>query len=188
MTGVEMIEAALFQVRLAAERVDPALAPQLALCVRVATSAVESARVDLNAARVNDIEFAVNDLAGVVEELPREDAEKLSPLLAKLLDDLGALKAATALDESLLASIRAFQMRLRERMKAIERQTYVEGGADSPLPHPPAELRREAIPIAQALLAAGFATPALDQLIHSPDTLRFHSIREILDELEEITG
>ena len=46
-----MIEAALFQVRLAAERVDPALAPQLALCVSVATRAVESARGDLNAAR-----------------------------------------------------------------------------------------------------------------------------------------
>jgi hypothetical protein len=188
MTGVEMIEAALFQVRLAAERVDPALAPQLALCVSVAASAVESARGDVNAARVNDIEFAVNDLAAVVEELPRTDAELLSPLLTKILQDLAALKAATKLDDALLASISAFQMRLRERMKAIERQTYVEGGADGPLPHPPAELRREAIPIAQALLSEGFATPALDQLIKTPDTLRFHSIREILDELEVIAG
>lgn len=183
-----MIEAALFQVRLAAERVDPSLAPQLALCVSVASNAVASARSNLNAARVNDIEFAINDLRGVIDELPQADADRMAPLLATLLADLAALKQATALDPALLERISSFSRRLRERMKAIDRQTYVEGGTENPLPHPPAELRREAIPIAQALLADGFATPAVDAFILAPDSLRFHSIREILDELEVITG
>ncbi|MEA2162418.1 MAG: hypothetical protein QOK37_545 [Thermoanaerobaculia bacterium] len=183
-----MIEAALFQVRLAAERVDPSLAPQLALCVSVASNAVESARGNLNAARVNDIAFAVNDLNAVVQELPQTDADLMSPLLATLLTDLAALKEATALDPALLERISGFSIRLRDRMNAIDRQTYVESGSEAPLPHPPTELRREAIPIAQALLAEGFATPALDAFILAPDSLRFHSIRDILDELEVITG
>jgi hypothetical protein len=72
-------------------------------------------------------------------------------------------------------------------MKAIERQTYVEGGAGR-LPHPPGALREEAVPLARQLTAAGFHTPALDALIADPESLRFHSIRELLDELDVIAG
>jgi predicted naringenin-chalcone synthase len=73
-------------------------------------------------------------------------------------------------------------------MKAIERQTYIEGGGDAALPHPPASLRDDAIPLARQLTAAGFATPSIDALIAEPASLRFHSIREILDELDVIAG
>jgi hypothetical protein len=56
------------------------------------------------------------------------------------------------------------------------------------LPHPPASLRHDAIPLSHELAAAGFATPALDTLINKHDELRYHSIRGILDELEVILG
>lgn len=183
-----MIEAALFQLRAAVEEVDPALAPQLRLCVSVLAKAVEGARDEVNAARVSDIEFALNDLGAAIDELPQTDAGPLLPLLAAIRGDVESLKTATSLNPALLDQIHAFEWKLRDRMKAIERQTYVESGAETPLPHPPKELRHEAIPLAQQLAAAGFATPSLDALITDPDSLRFHSIREILDELEVIAG
>ncbi|HEY4642100.1 MAG TPA: hypothetical protein VII75_12210, partial [Thermoanaerobaculia bacterium] len=128
-----------------------------------------------------------NDLSAAVDELPQSDADRLAPMMASLRRDIDALTAATALDASVLAQIRGFQSKLRERMKAIERQTFVEGIPEEP-PHPPEALREEAIPIARLLDAAGFQTPALNALIAEPESLRFHSIREILDELDVIAG
>ena len=98
------------------------------------------------------------------------------------------LKEATSLDASVVARIRALQAKLRARRAAIERQTFREGGDDAPLPHPPEELREEALPLRDALAASGFATPALDGLIDDPSALRFHSINEIVDELDVIAG
>jgi hypothetical protein len=188
MTDVVMIEAAFFQLRAAAGEADTTSAPQLPLCVSVLANAIDSARGGVNAARVSDIEFAANDLGAAIDELPQEEADRLAPLLAALRNDVEALKAATSLDPALIDQIRAFQSKLRERMKAIDRQTYVEGGSDAPLPHPPESLRDDAIPLARQLVAAGFATPSLDALIAEPESLRFHSIREILDELDVILG
>ena len=107
--------------------------------------------------------------------------------MATLRRDIDALTAATALDPAVVAQIRAFQSKLRERMKAIERQTFVEGGAE-PLPHPPEALRDDAIPIARQLAAAGFATPSLNALIADPASTRLHSLRDIADELDVILG
>jgi hypothetical protein len=188
MTVVIMIEAALFQLRAEAEKVDSSLAPQLGLCVSVLAKAVEAARDEVNAARVSDIEFALNDLGSAIDELPQSEADRLLPLLAAIRGDLESLKTATSLDPALLEQIHAFEWKLRDRMKAIERQTYVESGESTPLPHPPRVLRHDAIELSHQLAAAGFATPSLDALIADPDSLRFHSIREILDELEVIAG
>jgi len=187
MTDVVMLEAALFQLRAAASGVDPESAPQLGLCISVLANAIAAGRDGVNAAIVNDIEFATNDLSAAIDELPQSDSDRLAPLLVTLRHDLEALKSATALDPNLIEQIRRFQCKLRERMKAIERQTYVDDGSVS-LPHPPEELRAEAIPLAGQLSAAGFATPALDALIEEPESLRFHSIRELIDELEVIAG
>jgi hypothetical protein len=188
MTDVVMIEAAFFQLRAAAGEVDTAFVPQLALCIAVLGNAIASAHDGVNASLVNDIEFAVNDLGAAIDELAQADAGRLAPLMATLRDDVAALKATTSLDPALIVQIRAFQSKLRERMKAIERQTYIEGGGVAALPHPPESLRDEAVPLARQLVAAGFATPSLDALIAEPDSLRFHSIREILDELDVIAG
>jgi len=188
MTDVVMLEAALFQLRAASGEVDPSAAPQLALCVNVLANAITAGREGVNASVVSDIEFAMNDVSAAIDELPQADVGRLAPLLAILRNDLESLKAATSLDPAVIEQIRAFQSKLRERMKAIERQTYVEGGADAPLPHPPESLRDEAIPLGRQLLAAGFATPALKALIAEPESLRFHSIRELIDELDVIAG
>ncbi len=187
MTGVVMLEAALFQLRAASGDVDPASAPQLGLCINVLAGAIAAGHDGVNAAIVNDIEFAANDLGAAIDDLPQTDADRLGPLLAVLREDLAALKSATALDPDLIARIRRFQSKLRERMKAIERQTYVEGGS-MPIPHPPAALREEAMPLASQLVAAGFPTPALDALIADPESLRLHSVRDLFDELDVIVG
>jgi hypothetical protein len=187
MNDVVMLEAALFQLRTGAEGVDPMYATQLEICFSVLSNAIAGARDGVNAARVNDIEFALNDLSAAIDELPADDAGRLAEPLQMMRGDLARLKEATSLDGGVLDRIRALQAKLRARRSAIERQTYREGDAE-PLPHPPAELRAEALPLRDQLAAAGFATPALDGLIDEPESLRFHSIMEIVDELEVIGG
>jgi hypothetical protein len=80
MTDVVMLEAVLFQLRTAAGEVDPGSAPQLGLCVNVLANAVAAGRGGVNAAVVNDIEFALNDLSAAIDELPQPDADRLGPL------------------------------------------------------------------------------------------------------------
>jgi hypothetical protein len=101
--------------------------------------------------------------------------------------DIDALTAATALDPTVISRIRALQEKLRERMNAIQRQTFVKGPPEE-LPHPPEALRDDAIPIAGQLAAAGFETPALNALISDPESTRLHSLRDVLDELKVIAG
>jgi hypothetical protein len=187
MTDVVMLEAALFHLRAAAIGIDPEVAPQLGLSINILANAIAAGRDGVNASVASDIEFAFNDLSAAVDELPQLDADRLAPMMPTLRRNIDALTAATALDPTVIAQILAFQWKLRERMKAIERQTFVESGAEE-LPHPPQVLREEAIPIARQLIAAGFETPSLNALIGDPDSIRFHSLREILDELSVIAG
>ena len=187
MSDVVMLEAALFQLRAAAEGVEEVYAAQLELCFSMLANAIAGAHAGVNAARVNDIVFALNDLAAAIDELPAVDAERLTPPLTMMRADLDHLKQQTALDGAVIERIRTLQTKLRERRAAIERQTYREGDPE-PLPHPPDDLRAEAVPLREQLGAAGFATPALDGLIDDPAALRFHSISDIVDELDVITG
>jgi hypothetical protein len=188
MTDVVLLEAALFQLRAASGEIDPELAPQLGLCISVLANSVAAGRGGVNASIVNDIEFAMNDLLAAIDDLPQAEVDRLAPLLSTLRREVESLKAATSLDPAVIEQIRAFQSKLRARMKAIERQTYVEGGDSSPLPHSPETFRDDAIPLGRQLVAAGFNTPALNALIAEPESLRFYSIREILDELDVIAG
>lgn len=189
MAELVMLEAALFQLRSEAETADLSAAPQLELTISVLANAIAQARDGVNAAHVNDIEFAINDLAGAVDELPASDANRLVPILQMMRTDVDALKEQTALGADVVAKIDAFRAKLKARRSAIERQTYrPEGTEPEPLPHPPAELRAEALPLRDALAAAGFTTPELENLIDDPESLRFHSIGAILDELEVIAG
>jgi hypothetical protein len=71
----------------------------------------------------------------------------------------------------------------------MERGQYrIEGAPEVLLPHPPEELRDEAVPIARQLVAAGFETPSLDTLIAEHDSLRYHTLNEIVDELDVVLG
>jgi hypothetical protein len=179
-----LIEAALFQLQSAASSVK-----EMQLTVGILSNAIEAARQQTSPATVNDIEFALNDVAGAVGELSAADADRIAPLVTMLQDDVARLKESAALPKAVVNSIGALQIKLKARRAAIERQTYrPEGSPEDPLPHPPEELKREAVPPQRQLAAAGFATPALDTLISDPSSLRFHSINEILNELDVIGG
>jgi hypothetical protein len=182
-----MVEAALFQLRNAIDNLDDQItAGQMRVAMSVLTAAVSAAKESLNAARVNDIAFAVNDLVGATESLSASDAAAVSPVLDMLRNDVETLRRATALKPALLEAVTAFSAKLRVRRSAIERQTYREGGTAEPLPHPPEELHADASMLQPLLSAAGFATPSLDAFCDDPASLRFHSISEIVDELDVI--
>jgi hypothetical protein len=184
-----LVEAALFQLKSAASSVDPMTASQMQLTISVLANAIEAAGQGVSAATVNDIEFALNDVAGMMGELNAADVERIAPIVTVLQDDVARLKESTSLPPAIINGIRAFQAKLKTRRAAVERATYrPEGAPEEPLPHLPEELQREAVPLRQQLAAAGFATPALDGLIAEPAALRFHSINEILNELDVIVG
>lgn len=185
---IALLEAGLFQLRAAAEPIDPALAPQMQLTIGILANAIAAAAQSFSAAAVNDIEFALNDVVAAVDQLSAADAERVLPTVAMLQEDLARIKRSAALPPAVVEAVRAFQSKLRVRRQAIERQTYREGGADEPLPHPPEELHADAGAIRPFLSSAGYVTPALDALIANPTSLRFHSITEILDELDVIVG
>jgi len=190
MTELVMLEAALFQLRTAiAALEDDFYAMQIKLAVNVLAGAVQSAGRSLSASTVGEMEFALNDLTGLAGELAASDAAVLEPAIAMLREDVARLKAETSLPPAVVQAIGAFQSRLRARRAAIERETFRDPTSPAqPLPHPPEELRAEALPLREQLAGAGFATPTLDILIAEPASLRFHTINEIIDELDVIAG
>ena len=190
MTGLVMLEAALFQLRTAvASLEDDFYATQIKLAVNVLAGAIARAGQPLTAAGVSEVEFALNDLTGLAGELAGPDAVGLEPAISMLREDLARLKAETALPPAVVQAIGALQARLRARRAAIERETFRDPTTPAqPLPHPPEELRAEALPLREQLVRAGFATPSLDILINEPAALRFHTINEIIDELDVIAG
>jgi hypothetical protein len=186
MNELIMMEAALFQLRAAIED-DPELLA-IRLSADVLGRAVLAAKEHgVNAARVNDIEFALNDLTAAVDDVSAPDT--VTSAVAMLQNDAARLREASALPSELLEEIRALQSKLRTRAKALERGQYrAEGAPQEPLPFPPEELRESAIPIVRQLEAAGFDTPALDMLLGDPDAVRYHTLNEIVDELDVIAG
>jgi hypothetical protein len=176
MTELVLLEASLFQLQ-------TAMPQELEFTVSVLANAVAAARDGVNAARVSDIEFALNDVIGAVESLSAADAAIVEPAIDALRADIAALKEATALPRDVVAAIEALRVKLAARKSAIERQTFVEGGG-APLPHPPEELARDASALRARLAEAGFATPAIDAFLDDPAELRFHGIVEMIDELE----
>ncbi len=184
-----MVKAALFQLKSAAASLDEMFVSQMQLSLSVLTNAIEAAGQSMSAAAVNDIEFALNDVVAVVNELSAADAERIAPIVTLLQADVERMKESTSLPQTVLNGIRVFQGKLRVRRAAIERQTFrPEGAAEEPLPHSPEELQHDALPLRQQLASAGFVTPALDTLITDPESLRFHSINEIMNELDVIVG
>jgi len=184
-----MIEAACFQLRNAiAEIQDDAYATTLRVAMSVLSANVAAARDSINTSKVSDIDFALNDLIAVADDLTATDAERVAKPLKMLRDDVASLRKLTALPQDLVDAIQALQAKLRLRKNAIEKQTYREDVGDLTLPHPPEALRPEAQGIRKRLEAAGFATPSLDVLVDRPDDFLFHSINELLDEMDVIVG
>ena len=181
-----MMEAALFQLR-AALGDDPTLMAIRLSADVLANAVIATKNGGVNAARVNDIEFALNDLIAAIDDAGAPD--EVYSAVALLQNDAAALRSATALPHELVQAIRELQSKLKTRSKAMERSQYrAEGSVAETLPHPPQELREAAIPIVRQLAAAGFDTPSLDLLIAEPDELRYHTINKIVDELDVILG
>jgi hypothetical protein len=186
MNELTRMEAALLELRAALADDPESLAMRISADV-LANAITATKDSGVNAARVNDIEFALNDLTSAVDDAGAPDA--VCATVALLQNETAALRRANALPSETVAAIRDLVSRLRTRAKAMERSQYRAEGTDAaPLPHPPEELRGLAIPIARQLTDAGFATPSLDQLIADPESLRYHSVNEIVDELEVIAG
>jgi hypothetical protein len=184
MNELVMMEAALFQLRAALED-DPALLP-IRIGADVLGNAVTATReYGINPARVNDLEFALNDLVEAIDDAGAPDA--ICAAVALLQNDVAALRAQAQLPRDLIDTIRAFQTKLRTRAKAMERGQYrAEGTEPEPLPFTLDELRIDAIPIVQQLGVAGFETPSLNELMADEDELRYHTINEVVDELDVV--
>lgn len=186
MSELTMMEAALFQLRVALGD-DPALLP-VRISADVFGNALAAAKSEgVNAARVNDIEFALNDLIAAIDDGGAPD--EVFAAVAMLQNDTAKLRNEFALPAELLAQMRALQVKLRTRARAMERSQFrAENSEPEPLPHPPDELKADAVPIARQLEAAGFQIPAIDALLHDPDQLRYHTLNEVADELDVILG
>jgi hypothetical protein len=185
MNELVMMEAALFQLRAAVSDEPEHL--ELRLATNVLAGAVAAARSEgVTAARMRDIDFALADLVAAAEDL---HGAAIQESLEMLREDAGRLRAVNRIPEPLAREVRALQEALRNRSSAMERAQYrAEGAPEEPLPHPPEELRAAAIPLARQLAAAGFDTPALATLIADPESLRYHMMREIADELDAVLG
>ncbi len=189
MSEVLMLQATAFNLRAAVAAVeDEFTGPQLRLALSVLNNAIEAATQQLTSGAVGDIEFALGDVVGAVDQLSAEDAARFDSPLEMLRADIARLKEATSLPPELIAAMQGLHARLRERKNAVERQTYVEGALEDDLPHPPEALRAEALPIRDALSNAGFATSALDALIEDPGSFRLHTILDVMNELEIAIG
>ncbi|HVE70155.1 MAG TPA: hypothetical protein VNI54_02215 [Thermoanaerobaculia bacterium] len=185
MSELLMMEAALFQLR-AALGDDPILLPIRVSADVVAQNIAAAKEQGLNAARVNDIEFALNDLVAAIDDAGAPD--EVFRAIALLQNDAATLRAASALPADVINAVRSLQLKLKTRAKAMERAQYrAEGTEPEPLPHPPEELRTDAIPLVRQLTAAGFDTPSLASLIADPE-VRYHTLNEVVDELDVATG
>lgn len=186
MNELLMMEAALFQLR-AALGDDPVLLP-IRISADVLGNSIAAAKENgLNAARVNDIEFALNDLIAAIDDAGAPD--EVFRAIALLQNDAATLRAASALPPEVVNAVRSLQLKLKARAKAMERAQYrAEGTEPGPLPHPPEELRNDAIPLVRQLTAAGFDTPSLVSLVADPDELRYHTLNEVVDELDVVVG
>ena len=186
MSELLMMEAALFQLR-AALGEDPMLFPIRISADVLGRHLAAAKEHGVNAARVNDIEFALNDLVAAIDDAGAPD--EVYRAIALLQNDAAALRAASALPAAVINAVRALQLKLKTRAKAMERAQYrAEGTEAEPFPHPPEELRNDAIPLVRQLTAAGFDTPSLVSLVADPDELRYHTLNEVVDELDVVVG
>jgi hypothetical protein len=164
-------------------------APQMAFSVSMLANALRDARADTNPRTVRDLDFAVNDPVAFANELTAEGANIVTRPLGVLQAAVGTLKAQVSVPQSAIAAGKAFQLKLRERKSAIQKQTYLPPGSVAPpLPHEPATLVPEAVALREALAQAGFETPLLDDFIAAPAEARMQHLADLAEEIETVIG
>lgn len=190
MSDAILLEASFFQLKSAISSIDdPMFNAQLKLTMDVLSNAIAAAGPTLNPSSLGDIEFALNDVAATVGELNAADNAAAAPAVEMMQADVAKLKEEVTIPQKVVDAVRDLQARLRERRTAIERAGYrAEGAPEEKLPHHPFELAARAEPVKEQLAKSGYATPALDELLADPEALRFHSIGDVLDELDVIVG
>lgn len=164
-------------------------ATQMAFTVTVLANAIAEARDGINPRQVRDLDFALNDLVAFSNELTADGAALVGRPLAVLQESIGALKGQVVLPQSTITAARAFQLKLRERKSAIQKQTYLPPGTVAPpLPHEPSTLVAEASAVRAAFAQAGFETPLLDDFIAAPAEARMQHLADLAEEIETVIG
>lgn len=167
--------------------VDEIFAMQTNLATAMLRNAAAVAREEVSARTASDMEFALNDLRLIADELPDDDRARFEPHLTAIAKIIEELKGAAALPARLVSQIEQLKGKLSERSKAIQRAPYqAPEAAKAPLPHEPAVLRPEAREIRMLLRNAGFDTPALDRLVDGNDELYLSDVNRVIEELEVI--
>ena len=185
----QKLDGSLASLSAAAAALDPAFAMQAKLAVSMLTNAVSSAGEELTPASMIDVEFALNDLKVIADDLPGVDRETFTAEIDTIQDTVRELKSAAALPPALLGKMETLRLKLKERRTAIDREQYrPPEKAAEPLPHDAPTLRAEASEIRHQLNKAGFATPELDALVDQSGTFYMSDVTRLIEELEVIAG
>jgi hypothetical protein len=185
----QSLHSAIEEISSRLEEVDEVFSMQIRLATAMLRNAADAATSALSPRTVSDMEFALNDLLSVADELPVSDRAAIDPALRTISDVVRSAKGAAALPPPLVERITLLHSKLRERKSAIEREPFrPPGSAPEALPHEPATLQPEAETLRLQLREAGFDTPALDRLIEKGSAFRLSDVRELMEELEVIIG
>ena len=163
MNELTTMEAALRELRAALDD-DPDL-----LAIRISTdvlgNAVTAAKDSgVNAARVNDLEFALNDLVSAVDDAGAPDA--VLTAVAVLQNGTAALRRTNALSAETVAAIRAScRAGARARKRSSAASTAWKAPTRRRSRTAPAELLRAGHPTRPTARRRGFTTPSLDEII-----------------------
>lgn len=164
-------------------------ASQMSFSVSMLANALRDARANTNPRTVRDLDFAMNGPVAFSNELTAEGADIVNRPLSVLQEAIGALKAQVSVPQSAIAAGKAFQMKLRERKTAIQKQSFLPPGSVAPpIPHEPATLVPEAVALREALTQAGFETPLLDDFIAAPAEARMQHLADLAEEIETVIG
>lgn len=159
---------------------------QLLLAGNLLVDTINSARENVNAHMVAEIEFALNDVRQLTEELMPEEKREFDRCFGMFDEAISALKEFAPFPdvEGPLTSLRK---KLVERIDANERATFAPPGTPKdPLPHPPSSLQAEAERVRSDLHRAGFETPVLDRLARDPEGFEIRDCDALVEEIDTI--
>ena len=161
---------------------------QLMLAGNLFIDTLNASKDDVNARMVTEIEFSLNDLKQLTEELTPPEKEAFETCFQKLESSLGELKDYVPFPD-VDDELAALRRKLKERVEANERSKFAPPDAEKePLPHPPGQLQSEAEDLRRELHRGGFRTPVLDTLAERPDEFEIRDCDALIEEIDSILG
>ncbi len=162
-------------------------ASQIKLAGNLLIDALNESADGVNARRVRDIGFALDDVRGLISDLVPPEAESFQPCLTQLSSAVEELRRTSSLSEGVVDRLRELRDRAEQRRVAAERAAFrPPEAAAEPLPNDPAELQSEADSLRELLQGEGFETPVLDRLASAPSEFEIRDCAALVDELEPI--